>query len=182
MRLGIVRTNQAEVAAMRGDLRAAIEYAQESVGIAREVRDADGLALALHTLGRLVERSGDSSRVREVFSECLVRARDLGYREILANCVQVAAELTLADDPELAARLQTIAGQALDRIGVRLQGLEAESFDRTARALGMRIDAERLREIADEAADVPLESILDDALVLLQPDPSPPTRHRTPAA
>ncbi|HJS97410.1 MAG TPA: hypothetical protein VJ741_24285, partial [Solirubrobacteraceae bacterium] len=78
--------------------------------------------------------------------------------------------------------LQTIAGQALDRIGVRLQGLEAERFDRTARAFEMRIDAERLREIADEAADVPLESILDDALVLLEPDPSPPRRHRTPAA
>ena len=183
MRLGIVRTNQAEVAAMRGDLRAAIEYAEESVGIAREVHDADGLALALHTLGRLAQRSGDSSRVRELFSECLVRARDLGYREILANCVQVAAELTLAesDDPEFAARLQTIASQALDRIGVRLQGLEAERFDRTARAFEMRIDAERLREIADEAADVPLESILDDALVLLQPDPSPARRHRTPA-
>jgi hypothetical protein len=78
--------------------------------------------------------------------------------------------LTENDDPELAARLQSIAGQALDRIGVRLQGLEAESFDRTARALGMRLDARRLREIADETADIPLEAVLDDALVLLQPE------------
>ncbi len=183
MRLGVVRANQAEVAAMQGDLGVAIKHAEESVDLARQVRDADGLALALHTLGRLVQRADDCSRVREVFSECLLCARDLGYREILANCVQAAAELTLAEagDVEVAARLQTVAGQALARIGVRLQGLEADSFHRTAHALGMRIGAERLHEIADDAADVPLESILDDALVLLQPDPSPPTRRRPPS-
>jgi predicted ATPase len=171
MRLGIVRANQAEVAAMQRDLDAAIKHAQEAVDLARAVHDADGLALALHTQGRVVQLAGDSARTREVFSECLLRARDLDYREILANCVQAAAELTLTEsaDPEMAARLQTIARQALDRIGVRLQGLESESFERTAQALAMRVSAERLRDIASEATDVPLESVLDDALELLHP-------------
>lgn len=180
MRLGIVRSNQAEVAAIQGDMRAAIEYGQEAVDLAREVNDVDGLAYALHTLGRLVQRAGDSPRTREVFSECLTCSRDLDYREILANCVQAAAELTLAedDDPELAARLQTIARQALGRIGVRLQGLEGESFERTAQALATRLGAERLRDIATDAAEVTLESVLDEVLALLQPDPSPPAKAR----
>jgi predicted ATPase/DNA-binding SARP family transcriptional activator len=176
MRLGIVRANQAEVEAMQGQLPAAIEHAQEAVDMAREMSDADGLALALHTLGRLVQRAGDSSRARQVFSECLILSRDLDYREILANCVQAAAELTLAgrDEPELAARLQSIALHTLDRIGVQLQGLEAESFERTAQALATRVGAERLRDIASDTTDVALESILDETLLLLRPDPSPP--------
>jgi tetratricopeptide (TPR) repeat protein len=175
MRLGIVRANQAEVAAMQDQMPAAIEHAQEAVDMAREVGDADGLALALHTLGRLVQRAGDSSSARQVFSECLIRARDLDYREILANCVQATAELTLADgdEAELAARLQSIALHALDRIGVRLQGLEAESFERTAQALATRVGAERLRDITSDTSDVALESILDDTLLLLRADPSP---------
>ncbi|MGN6870423.1 MAG: BTAD domain-containing putative transcriptional regulator [Solirubrobacteraceae bacterium] len=176
MRLGIVRANQGEVAGMQGQLPAAIEHAQEAVDMAREVHDADGLALALHTLGRLVQRAGDSDRARQVFSECLIQSRDLDYREILANCVQAAAELTLADsdEPELAARLQSIALHALDRIGVQLQGLEAESFERTAQALATRVGAERLRDITSDTTDVALESVLDETLSLLRPDPSPP--------
>jgi predicted ATPase len=175
MRLGIVKSNQAEVAAMQGDLRGAVQRSQEAVDIAREVHDADGLALALHTLGRLLQRAGDSARAREVIGECLIRARDLGYREVLANCIQATGEFALAerDDPELAARLQTVARHALERIGAPLQGLEEESFERTAQALARRVGAERLREIADEVADLPLESILDEALVILRSEPAP---------
>jgi predicted ATPase/DNA-binding SARP family transcriptional activator len=171
MRVGVVRANQAEVAAIQGDLGTALTHAQEAVDLARQVRDADGLALALHTLGRVAQRAGDRSRAREVFRECLIRSRDLDYREILANCVQAAAELALLEgrDPLVAARLQAIARHALDRIGVRLQGLEGESFERTAQALASRVGAGRLRDIANEATDVALESVLDDALVLLQP-------------
>jgi hypothetical protein len=111
-----------------------------------------------------------------VFSECLIRARDLDYRELLANCVQAAAELTLADnEPEMAARLQSIALHALDRIGAQLQGLEAESFERTAQALATRVGAERLRDIARDTTDIALESILDETLLLLRRDPSPST-------
>jgi hypothetical protein len=36
----------------------------------------------------------------------------------------------------------------------------------------MRVSAERLRDIASEATDVPLESVLDDALELLHPGSS----------
>src|SRR5262249_33754832 len=135
MRLGIVRGNQAEVCAMHGDLRGAVEHAEECVSIAREVNDADGLVLALHTLARLMVRIGDMRRAEALFGECFVRARDLGYREALANCVQATADLMVsgAGDLQLAARLQSVAHRALDEIGVRLQGLEAESFARTAR-------------------------------------------------
>jgi tetratricopeptide (TPR) repeat protein len=178
MRLGIVRSNQAEVAAMRGDVRRAIEYATDSVAMAREVNDADSLALALHTLGRLVLRAGDAERARQLFRECLVCARELGYHEVLASCVQAAAEVAVADgtDAGLAARLQGVAWQSLDRIGVRPQGLEGESFERVAEALAARLSPERLGAIAGEAADVPLESVLGDALALLERDATPEPR------
>ena len=52
-------------------------------------------------------------------------------------------------------------------MGVRLQGLESESFERTAQALTTRIGADRVQVIENEATDVPLESVLDDTLALL---------------
>jgi predicted ATPase/DNA-binding SARP family transcriptional activator len=169
MRLGIVRGNQAEISAMRGDLQQAIQQSEESVAIAREVGDKDGLALALHTLTRLMLQTGQTQRAQTLLGECVVRARDLGYREVLANCMQATAELTLSEggDLELAARLQLVASQALDQIGAQLQGLEAESFERTAQALTASLGSERMRAIEREAADLALESVTDDALVLL---------------
>jgi predicted ATPase/DNA-binding SARP family transcriptional activator len=170
LRLGVVRGNQAEVCAMQGDLSTAVKYAEECVALAREVNDADGLALALHTLARLMLRVGDARRARTLLTECLVRARDLGYREVLANCVQGAAELTVSDGEDLllAARLQSVGRRTLDEMGVRLQGLEAESFERTGKALESQLGAEPVRAIADESADVPLESVLDVALACLR--------------
>jgi tetratricopeptide (TPR) repeat protein len=170
LRLGVVRGNQAEVCAMQGDLSTAVKYAEECVALAREVNDADGLALALHTLARLMLRVGEARRARTLLTECLVRARDLGYREVLANCVQGAAELTVSDggDLQLAARLQSVGRRTLDEMGVRLQGLEAESFERTAKALESKLGAEQVRALADESADLPLESVVDVALACLQ--------------
>jgi hypothetical protein len=129
------------------------------------------LVLALHTLARLMVRVGDTRRAEALLGECFVRARDLGYREALANCVQATADLMVsaAGDLQPAARLQSVARRALVDMGVRPQGLEGESFERTARELESRLGAERVRAIEEEAADVPLESVLDDVLARLQP-------------
>jgi tetratricopeptide (TPR) repeat protein len=170
MRLGIVRANQAEVAALQGDLARATAHAEEAVTIARELGDKDSLALGLHTLGRLRCRSGDIELARSLFAECLNQARELNYREVLANCVQAAAELMLlaGGNPEPAACLQAAAQHALDRMGVNLQGLEAESFDRVTRTLTDQLAPEQLRDISDRAADLPLDAILDAAMAELE--------------
>jgi predicted ATPase/DNA-binding SARP family transcriptional activator len=170
MRLGIVRGNQAEVCAMRGDLSEAVDYAEECVAIAREVNDADGLVLAIHTLARLMVRLGETRRAQALLGECFSRARDLGYREALANCVQATADMMVsgAGDLQLAARFQSVARRALEEMGVRPQGLEGQSFDRTAQALESQLGAEQLRVIDEEAAGVPLESLLDEAQARLQ--------------
>jgi predicted ATPase/DNA-binding SARP family transcriptional activator len=171
MRLGIVRANQAEVAALQGELPQATAYADEAVAIARDLGDADSLALGLHTLARLVSRAGQTERARSLFAECLSQARELGYREVLANCVQAAAELMLlaGGSPESAARLQAVARHALEQMGALLQGLEAQSFDRVAGTLAARLAPEQLQEISDQAAGVPLDAVLDAALAELEP-------------
>jgi hypothetical protein len=115
-------------------------------------------------------RIADIPRAQAILGECLARARDLGYREALANCVQAAADLAVcgSGDLHMAARLQSVGRRALDEIGVRPQGLEGESFERTARELERRLGPEQLRAIDDETASVALGSVLDDALAVLQ--------------
>jgi non-specific serine/threonine protein kinase len=174
MRLGIVRANQAEIAALQGDMVGAAADAGEAVAIAREAGDLDSLAIGLHTLGRLAMNAGETGRARQLFGECLIGARDIGYREAVANCVQAAAELTLIEDrdPELAARLQVIARHTLEQMGVRLQGLEAESFARTAGSLSAHLGDERLCAIANDTDGESLESVVEVALELLARDVS----------
>jgi predicted ATPase len=178
MRVGIVRANQAEVSAMKGDLDGAIQQAEESVAIGRELNDRDSLALALHTLTRLMLRAGQTQRARALLGECITRAREIGYREVLANCMQATAELTLSGDGdlELAARLQSVARQALEEIGAQLQGLEAESFEQTLETLAARLGPERMQAIEGQAADLELESVVNDALTLLASQRAPGAR------
>jgi hypothetical protein len=53
-------------------------------------------------------------------------------------------------------------------MGVNLQGLEAESFDRVTRTLTDQLAPEQLRDISDRAADLPLDAILDAAMAELE--------------
>jgi len=80
---------------------------------------------------------GAPEAARPAFAESLALARALGYREVLANCVEGAAELALdGGDPALAAALLAAARRMMDEIGVRLQGIEAEAFAELEAALG----------------------------------------------
>jgi hypothetical protein len=114
--------------------------------------------------------TGQTQRAQTLLGECVLRARDLGYREVLANCIQATAALSLSEggDLERGARLQMVARQALHQMGAQLQGLEAESFERTAQALTAGLGSERMRAIEREAADLTLESVTEDALALLR--------------
>jgi predicted ATPase/DNA-binding SARP family transcriptional activator len=178
MRLGIVTSNRAEVAALQGDLDESIRHGEEGVAISRDVDDPDSLALGLHTLARVRQRTGDARQARRLFAECLSRAQSIGYREVIANCVQAAAELSLVDGgpAEQAARLVAVARQALEQIGVRSQGLEEQSFIRTEAELAAQLGYERLQSIEQHAPDVSLESVIEEALALLQLEPARPQR------
>lgn len=170
LRLAIVTANLAEVAALRGDPQSATRYAEQAVAIDRELGDPDGLAVALHTLARVRHEAGDGVGARQVFAECLTRARAINYREIRANCVQAAAELSLAagGDPTTAARLLAVARATLEAMGVRLQGLEGESFARTAEAVAVRLGRDRFAALEREAAETSLDAVVEPALALLE--------------
>jgi tetratricopeptide (TPR) repeat protein len=181
LRLGIVNANLAEVLALGGELPRAIHHAEQAVAIDRELGDPDGLPVALHTLARLRHKAGQPDAAQHLFAECLACALAIGYREIIANCVQAAADLSLmaGRDPETAARLLTIARATLADIGVRLQGLEAESFAHTEDQLAAKLGRERLEALEREAGEASLEAAAEEAVRLLEAEPL--TRWRAPA-
>lgn len=171
-RLAMVIGNQAQVAADQGNLAQAIQFGDEAVDIAREVGDSETVALNLHNAARLALAGGDADRARRLLAESLAGAVELGYLELLANCIQATGALTLTTggEPEVAARLQAAARHALNEIGVVVQGLEAESFAQTERALTERLGSERLAEIAAAARDDQLDAITVQARALLEHD------------
>jgi hypothetical protein len=107
-----------------------------------------------------------------MLAESLTQARELGYVELLANCVQAAGAVGLAGgaDADAVARLQSAARHTLHEIGAGVQGLEEESFTVTEQALLERLGAERLSAVADAAREHELEEVVAEALALLETD------------
>jgi predicted ATPase/DNA-binding SARP family transcriptional activator len=174
MRLAIVSSNLAQVEALRGNLKAAIEYAERSVALNRTRHDPETLAVALHTLGRLRLTLGDLDAARALFAECLVQAREVGYREVIAHCVAAAAELALGEDPHsggpdpsTAARLWAIARASLTEMAVLLQGTEAQSFALTESRLESQLGRGRLSALVQQATQASLDDAIDEALDIL---------------
>jgi predicted ATPase/DNA-binding SARP family transcriptional activator len=174
MRLAIVSSNLAQVEALRGNLEHAIEHADRSVALNRTLHDPETLSVALHTLGRLRLTVGDVDAARTLLAECLIQARQIGYREVIAYCVAAAAELALDEDcnpgrrdPSTAARLWAIARASLTEMAVLLQGTETQSFALTESRLASQLGRERLSALVQEAGDAGLEEAIDDALDIL---------------
>ena len=59
--------------------------------------DRDGLAISLHNLARTEIKRGRAAEAGGLLAESLEQALALGYREVIANCLQGCAELAAGE-------------------------------------------------------------------------------------
>ena len=167
-RLAQVVANMGDVAAILGRLELGRSLTEEALALQREVGNTEAATVSLHNLGRIELRSGRPAAAAALFRECFDSALELDYRELIAYCVQAAAELAVPDDPVRAARLLGAADGLFEALGVIRLGGEAESYDEAVAALGRELGADGLeRESAAGRATGEGEAVAD-ALALLE--------------
>ena len=82
---GRAMTAAAALASIQGDLAEAERLAVEGLALARECGDRQGIAAALHALGKVAHQRGDSERASALYEEGLGLYRELGDRADIAS-------------------------------------------------------------------------------------------------
>jgi tetratricopeptide (TPR) repeat protein len=137
--LAAVLGNLGDVALNQGELDRAERLLVESVALARETVNPDEESVSLFTLARTRLECGDPDAARVTLVDSLRVAAELGYPEVMAYCVTLAAELATPFAPELAAELAGAGEAAFERLGIPMQRLEREAHERTLASLGGRL-------------------------------------------
>jgi tetratricopeptide (TPR) repeat protein len=105
------------LAAVRGDHNAAIEALERSCGLATTLGIPGWRNIVLGDLGESVSASGDAARARQVLSQPLSWARDLGFvRGICESLTGLAITEWRADEPNQAAEYAREAIEAASEI------------------------------------------------------------------
>jgi len=165
-RLSAVLGNLGEVVLCQGRLDRAEQLLVESVALAREAADPDGEAASLFALARTRLERGDREAAGGTLVAAIGIGADLGYPEVLAYCVTLAAELAAPFAPESAAQLAGASEAALERLGIPLQKLEREAHERTLASLSALLGP-RSEELRARGRELGLEDAASSARSLL---------------
>lgn len=128
----------------------AVPLYEESIARRRAIDDGTGVTMELYNLGAVLAQRGDSSAALGLLREALERAGDEDGQWLVAYCVAACGAATVAQDPEMAARLIGAADAEFARLGEVLD--PAEGLERSFALDGIR------GRIGDEATESALGS------------------------
>jgi hypothetical protein len=154
----IVLGNLAESYQQTGELDRARTTALEVLEAQRRIGDRDGVAYMSFALASIATERGEIAEAHRRLIECLTVAAEVGFVELTAYALGIAAELALAvDGPETSALLLESAREAFRRIGSAPQVHETARHQRVLSTLAERHDdlegaLERGRALKTEAA------------------------------
>ena len=159
----VTLSNLAAVANLRGDYERGRRLNEEALSLARAAGDLDQTIISLHNLGRAALAQNGGDEARRFFDESLRLGFELGYRELVATCLEGLAELACREgDLGRSARLLGAAEAVLTDMGVHLGPEEQEGYESTLATLSATLGADRLDTLRAEGAALPL----DDAVAL----------------
>jgi predicted ATPase len=177
VRQAIALSNLGAIASMRGDLGTAARYQEEAIVLQRELDDRDGLSISLHNLSRTEIKRGRTKVAPSLLAESIELALALGYREVIANCLQGCAELAAgAGDLERAARISGASLAIFDEIGVRLVGETEDDYLALRATLVAGLGEQRVDELEAEGRAAPRDEAIADALAALDGADTGPVR------
>jgi predicted ATPase len=164
MRLAIVLANLAAIEHELGQLKAAGGHAEQAEAIQRELGDTDSLAVTVHNHARVQLAAGDSDGCRRLLIESIDLARRVGYREVLAYCIEAAAELALADgDPATSMRLLGASDHLFEQLGLVVAGAEERTRHATEQRLRAELGDGAAEKLHRAGAEADLEELLAEA-------------------
>jgi len=162
-RMAQVLANMGAVANMRGDYDEGRRLGGEALALQRESGNVEAATVSLHNLARIDLGTGRLAAAADLLHQSLDAARPLEYREIIAYCLEACGELAAAlQDHDRAARFLGSSDALFAELGVPMSADDAESSERTARALEEELGAKRFEaELAAGRAAAVADMVAD---------------------
>ena len=143
--------NLANVALLREDNESALELTGASMQLYESQGDAEGMASSLLNRGLALLRSGTPSRSRPPFRRALALAVELHHKHLVTVALEgLAAEATMVNNLERAARLLGAASQLRSDEQVPRDSLEQRFYAETLRRLREHFDPHDLDGLLGE--------------------------------
>jgi len=136
----IVLGNLAESYEQTGDLERGRATALEVLEAQRRIGDRDGVAFMSFALASMAVAQNDLAEAHRRLIECFTVAAEVGFVELTAYALGVAAEIALLiGEVEQAAALLGASWEGFDQIGSTPQAHEKERHERVKEALSGRL-------------------------------------------
>jgi predicted ATPase len=134
--LAPVVSNLGDCLLSQGRLEEAAALFEEAVELCCSSGRDEQLVISLFNRGRVSTLGGRHAQAAQLFGEALAGARELGYREMIAYCLKGMGEVLAAQgQPETSARLLGASDRLFDELGVHVEAIERETYERTAAEL-----------------------------------------------
>jgi ATP/maltotriose-dependent transcriptional regulator MalT len=167
---GIALTTLGNIACRQGDLAEATSRFQEALTIARECGDNYVVELCLCNLALSSRLKGDVDEAATYYLEGLQLAYRLSHSEDLLYCLAGIGGVEVARQRfERAARLLGAAAAMADVVGMPMQSLEQEQFDRDTAAARAALPDASFLQAWDMGRSLSLDEVVTE--VLDAPDP-----------
>jgi predicted ATPase/DNA-binding CsgD family transcriptional regulator len=167
---GIALTTLGNIACRQGDLAEATSRFQEALTIARECGDNYVVELCLCNLALSSRLKGDVDEAATYYFEGLQLAYRLSHSEDLLYCLAGIGGVEVARQRfERAARLLGAAAAMADVVGMPMQSLEQEQFDRDTAAARAALPDASFLQAWDMGRSLSLDEVVTE--VLDAPDP-----------
>jgi len=149
--LAICHSGLGRIARHRGDLSAATECYNQSLGIHRGVENHSGIASTLCNLGDIAHKSGDGNEADKLYKESLEIAKKIKDRIVESTIISSQADRArLKGDTDVAEKLYR-ESQAIS--------IETGMFDRQSRNLGSLAQIAKHRGELDKAKELLQQSL-----------------------
>jgi hypothetical protein len=148
------------VASFRDDARTALRYQKEAVEIERRLDDRVNVAITLHNISRGHLFLGELGEARSALAESFTMARELGYTQVMAYCIEGLSELAMREgNAEQAAEALGASQHAFAEIGATMDSPQAEAgHAEIMQFASTELGAERAEELRQKGAALSLDS------------------------
>ena len=145
-----------------GNYELARAIQEEGLSLARQTGEQRRVAMISHNLGLIAHHLGDDTTAERLIRESLALSNEIGFDAQTAHSlIALAEQLTLRDDPDVAARLIGAAEHFFGVSGMKAQPADAPDHDRIRTIVLEELGQDRYAEAVAQGARLDIAAAVE---------------------